>query len=66
MIKNYNYLIKQYFQVNLLKIAGERFYTRRFTNYNKMHPTFWNSITLNDHNFGTKSPIDLKQKTLLS
>ena len=27
-----------------------------------MHPTFWNSLTLTDHNFGTKSPFDLKQK----
>ena len=31
-------------------------------NYNEMHPTFWNSRTLIDHNFGTKSPFDLKQK----
>ena len=27
-----------------------------------MHPTFWDSLTLVDHNFGTKSPFDLKQK----
>ena len=27
-----------------------------------MHPTFWNSLTLIDHNFGTKSPFDLKPK----
>ena len=25
-----------------------------------MHPTFWNSLTLIDHNFGTKNPFDLK------
>ena len=30
-------------------------------NCNEMHPTFWNSLTLIDHNFGTKSPIELKQ-----
>ena len=29
-----------------------------------MHPTFWNSLTLIDPNFGTKSPFDLKQKAL--
>ena len=29
-----------------------------------MNPTFWNSLTLIDHNFGTKSPFDLKQKAL--
>ena len=28
-----------------------------------MHLTFWNSLTLIDHNFGTKSPFELKQKT---
>ena len=28
----------------------------------EMHSTFWNSLTLIDHNFGTKSPIELKQK----
>ena len=33
-----------------------------YTNYNEMHPTFLRSLTLNDHNFGAKSPIDLKQK----
>ena len=27
-----------------------------------MHPTSWNSLTLIDHNFGTKSPFDLKTK----
>ena len=27
-----------------------------------MHLTFWNSLTLIDHNFETKSPIELKQK----
>ena len=26
-----------------------------------MHPTFFNSLTLIDHNFGTKSRIELKQ-----
>ena len=31
-----------------------------------MHPTFCNSLTLIDHNFGTKSPFDLKQKTFSS
>ena len=34
-------------------------------NYNEMHPTFWNSLTLIDHNFGTKSLIDLKQKNII-
>ena len=29
--------------------------------WNEMHPTFWNSLTLIDYNFGTKSPIELKQ-----
>ena len=42
------------------------FYTQTYMDYNKMHPTFWNSLTLIDHNFGTKSPFDLKQKALLS
>ena len=27
-----------------------------------MHPTFWNSLISIDHNFGTKSPFDPKQK----
>ena len=31
-------------------------------NYNEMHPPFWNSLTLTDRNFGTKSLIDLKKK----
>ena len=31
-------------------------------NYNEMQTTFWNSFTLIDHNFGTKSPFDLKKK----
>ena len=31
-----------------------------YRNYKEMHPTFWNSLTLIDHNFGTKNPFDLK------
>ena len=31
-----------------------------------MHPAFWNSLNLIDINFGTKGPIDLKQKALQS
>ena len=31
-------------------------------NYKEMHPTFWDSFTLIDHKFGTKSPFDLEQK----
>ena len=27
-----------------------------------MHPTFGNSLTLIDSNFGTKTPLDLKEK----
>ena len=38
------------------------FYTQMYRNYKEMHPTFWNSLTLIGHNFGTKSPFDLKQK----
>ena len=30
-------------------------------NCNKMHPTFWNSLALIDHNIRTKSPFDFKQ-----
>ena len=37
-----------------------------YKNYKEMHPTFCNSLTLIDHNFGTKSPFDLKQKTFSS
>ena len=37
-----------------------------YMNYNEMHQTFWNSLTLIDHIFGIKSPIDLKQKALKS
>ena len=35
-------------------------------NCNEMHPTFWNSLTLIDRNFGTKSPIELKQKNSMA
>ena len=45
-------------------MQGKRFHAPIYTNYNEMHPTFGNSLTLIDHNFGTKSPFDLKQKTL--
>ena len=34
-----------------------------YRNYKEMRLTFWNSFTLIEHNFGTKSPFDLKQKT---
>ena len=27
-----------------------------------MHPTFWNCLTLIDHNIRTKSPMELKTK----
>ena len=30
-----------------------------------MHLIFLNSLTLIDHNFGTKSPFELKQKNIL-
>ena len=32
-------------------------------NCNEMYPTFLNFLTLIGHNFETKSPFDLKQKT---
>ena len=38
------------------------FYTQMYMNYKEMHPTFWDSFTLIDHKFGTKSPFDLEQK----
>ena len=37
-----------------------------YRNYKEMHPIFWNFLTLIDHNFGTKSPFELKQKTVYS
>ena len=44
------------------KMQGEGFYTQMYMNCNEMHPTFQTSLTLINHNFGTKRPIELKQK----
>ena len=46
----------------MLKSQVEHFHTQMYRNYKEMHPTFWNSLSLIDHNFGTKSPFELKQK----
>ena len=43
-------------------MQGESFYTQLYMNCNEMDPTFWNSFTLIDHNFGTNIPIELKKK----
>ena len=34
-----------------------------YRTYTEIHPIFLNFVTLIDHNFGTKSPFELKQKT---